>query len=188
MLLVLDNFLEESDPLLSEVQSDKFWEDPLKFTFLEKDREPLDLWQKLVTKIWAQPYVQKFLPNEYDGTEYWTNIISTEEKDLRLLPWHIDKDEYINSIHINAGNDEGFVTPYIGSVYYAHKSLPIDGYLEISRGKELGDIERIQPVPNRLVIFDSSVLHRVLPVESGIRRCFATNIWINKPSEENFTT
>jgi len=47
--------------------------------------------------------------------------------------------------------------------------------------------ERIKPVPNRLVIFNSGDIHRVTRVTKGLRRCFATNVWVDKPSNENFS-
>lgn len=180
MLLVIDNFLDQEDDLLFDIQHDRFWTEQLTFKFMDKDSEPVGVWQKMADKIWSHVSEYGVLPDDYAGVEYWNNIMSIPGK-KQDLPWHFDKDE-----HLFAGGKGELRTPYIGSVYYAHKHLPKEGYLEIKRGDNDIDVERIQPVPNRLVIFDSGTVHRVTHIKRGLRRCFATNIWIDKPSEENF--
>jgi len=195
VLLVIDNFLKEDDILLEDIRNDDLWDSPLTFKFMDKNIKSLNTWQDLVHRIWDHPCVKNFLPDEYAGTEYWSNILSIPGP-KQDLPWHFDKDEHLNTEFIenektpgySLSTPEGIVTPYIGSVYYAHKALPTEGYLEIRRGQSDTAIERIQPVPNRLVIFDSGTLHRVTHITSGVRRCFATNIWIDKPRDENFLT
>lgn len=51
--------------------------------------------------------------------------------------------------------------------------------------KELGfrrdHIERIQPIENRLVVFDPSKWHRVSKVFKGRRKAFLSNVWLTKP-------
>ena len=181
MLLVIDNFLKDNDSLLADIQHDRFWGDTLPYHFMNKGSAPSNIWEHLATKIWQ--YVgdnHLKLPEQYDGIEYWNNIMSVPGR-RQDLPWHFDKDEFL----YDRGNGE-LTTPHIGSVYYAHKDLPTEGYLEIKRGELEVDVERIQPVPNRLIIFDSGTVHRVTHVTEGMRRCFATNLWINKPCEENF--
>ena len=39
------------------------------------------------------------------------------------------------------------------------------------------DIERIQPVYNRIVVFDVSKTHRVAPILSGTRYGLQVNLW-----------
>ena len=180
MLLVIDNFLDQEDNLLYDIQHDRYWLESLPYKFMDKDSDNrVDVWQKMATKIWSHVSRYGVLPEEYAGVEYWNNIMSIPGN-RQDLPWHFDKDEHLYN---TAGE---LKTPYIGSVYYAHKFLPSEGYLEIKRGENMCDVERIQPVPNRLVIFDSGTVHRVTHITSGMRRCFATNIWIDKPCEENF--
>jgi hypothetical protein len=182
MLIVIDNFLDKDDYLLYEIQNNKYWTNPLSYRFMYKDSSPTSVWERLSKKIWDSVTSYGVLPSDYTGIEYWNNIMSIPG-DKQDLPWHFDKDEHLCN-HISGE----IKTPFVGSVYYAHKEIPSEGYLEIKRGEGLTDVERIQPVPNRLVIFDSGILHRVTPITSGIRRCFATNIWIDKPRDENFLT
>ena len=181
MLLVIDNFLDQDDELLFDIQHDRYWWDPLPYQFMERDSTATNIWELMIERIWCDTEQYNVLPPQgYAGIEYWNNIMSVDGK-KQDLPWHFDKDEHLYN---NTGELQ---TPYVGSVYYAHKTLPSEGYLEIKRGEGDMEFERIQPVPNRLVIFDSGTIHRVTPVTGGgVRRCFATNIWVNKPSEENF--
>ena len=57
------------------------------------------------------------------------------------------------------------------------------GSLIIHAGDEY---EKILPVPNRLVIFQSNASHHVEDVTGGIRRGLTINIWKDKPLEQNF--
>lgn len=179
-MLVIDNFLDEGDPLLSEMRNDMHWQSALCYSFIDRETEAVSHWQKMVRRIWSIVSSIEDVPEDYAGVEYWSNIMSMDGP-RQDLPWHFDKDE-----HLFSKGDGKLVRPYIGSVYYAHTEIPEEGYLEIRRGNNENDVERIQPVPNRLIIFDSGTVHRVTPITSGIRRCFATNVWINKPCEENF--
>lgn len=180
MLLVIDNFLKSDDPMLSAIQSDHLWEyNRAKFTFMESHQPAGNIWERMAKKIWESVSPHGVLPPQYAGIEYWANEYSMEG-DRQHLGWHSDKDEHLfDTTRITK-------SPYVGSVYYCHRTLPADSYLEIRRGEGDNNIERVQPVPNRLVIFNSSVQHCVTPITAGLRRGFATNIWIDKPSEENF--
>ena len=177
MLIVIDNFLPEDSVALVTMQDDALWKKPLPYSWIGKDEPATDVWQQMCAHIWGSATPLGAVPAEFGGVEYWSGILEAGGK-KKDLPWHYDKDE-----HLYSGGTGELKTPFIGSVYYAHKEIPDGGFLEINRE---GDIERIQPKPNRLIIFDSATVHQVVPVTSGIRRTFATNIWIDKPSEENF--
>jgi len=107
-------------------------------------------------------------PGEY---EYWVNVIAKDG----ILEWHKDKDEFL------ARNDK-YVYPTIGAVWYGHPSISNieGGYLEFKRKNN--EIERIEPVYNRLVVFDSSKFHRVAPVIEGTRIALSFCMW-----EKNIT-
>ena len=54
------------------------------------------------------------------------------------------------------------------------------GYLEIERYN--GEVERIEPKFNRLVIFDAGgSRHRVTQVSNGVRYAIAINLWQTTP-------
>jgi len=176
MLIVIDNFLPEDSVALETIQSDALWKKTLPYSWLGKDDPAQNVWQQMCAHIWGSVAPLGATPSDFAGVEYWTGILKARGK-KKDLPWHYDKDEHLFS------STKDLKTPFIGSVYYAHKEIPDGGFLEIDRE---GDVERIQPQPNRLIIFDSATVHRVVPITSGTRRTFATNIWIDKPNEENF--
>ena len=155
-MIIIDDFLPKDSLALQTITDDSLWETCLPYKWISKFG---------------------ILPDKFAGVEYWSNAMALGGSKTDL-PWHYDKDEQL----YNGGKGE-LKTPFIGSVYYAHKEIPDGGFLEIDRE---GDVERIQPVPNRLIIFDSATVHRVVPITSGLRRTFATNVWIDKPKEENF--
>lgn len=180
-MIIIDDFLPKDSLALETITDDSLWQNHLGYKWIGRDDPAKDVWQQMAVHIWGE--VSKFgiLPDKFDGVEYWTNpiVFGSAKEDL---PWHYDKDEYLYNF-ANGGETKELKTPYIGSVYYAHKEIPDGGFLEIDHE---GDFERIQPVPNRLIIFDSAKYHRVVPITSGLRRTFATNVWIDKPREENF--
>ena len=179
VLIVIDNFLDANSDLYREITEDDNWGKFSSFRgWLERDATPDDIWGVLSNRIWK--FASELLPSEFEGIEYWRGEIHPGES----LNWHNDDDQ---SLYDKTGESS---FPEIGSIYYAHKTPVSEGFLEIQREYDdvfnIGGMERIQPVPNRLVIFDSKVLHRVSPVVQGVRRHFTTNIWKKKPIEENF--
>lgn len=184
MLIVIDNFLDTSSCLYKKITHDDSWNVPvIDYGWLDRGATPTDRWSALADKIWR--FASELLPSDFEGTEYWGQELG-QDVSLNQMGWHQDKDQYL---YDSTGGEE-VVHPEIGSIYYAHKTPIAEGFLEIQRESEnvwdVGGMERIQPIPNRLIIFDSSVFHRVSPVLSGVRRHFATNIWKKKPTEENF--
>jgi len=179
VLVVIDNFLDTNSDLYREITEDDYWGKFKSFHgWLERDATPDDIWGVLSNRIWK--FGSQLLPSEFEGIEYWGGEIHPGEG----LDWHNDDDQ---SLYDKTGESS---FPEIGSIYYAHKTPISEGFLEIQREYDdvfnIGGMERIQPVPNRLVIFDSKVFHRVSPVVQGVRRHFTTNIWLKKPDLDNF--
>ena len=171
-MIIVDNFLKE-DYALTALRSEELWENQINYQWNDKTQtnNPIEVFCKFV---W-----ETFFLNEYekvDGFEYWTNILSSDG--VPDLGWHFDKDEHLfeKSNELNC--------PNLGFVYYVHKDCPEGGYLEIKH--EDDEVERIKPIPNRLVIFNPSYLHRVTDVTKNTRLTLACNLWLKKPSEENF--
>ena len=167
-MIIIDNYL--SGELLNKIRNDDLWEDNLPSKWLDSYSKPVDVYSLLANKIW---YETVNLNTSFAGYEYWTQVVNNRD-----VPWHQDKDEH------HYGLTREVKTPFIGSIYYAHSHPVEGGFLEIERGND--ELERIQPVPNRLVIFDSSSFHRVAPTTKGTRRSLLVNIWLQKPMEENF--
>ena len=169
-MIIIDNYIPQG-VLLEQIQQDTLWEDNLPYHWSNRDQEAVSIWQTIASLTWKQ-----FFPSlEYAGYEYWSNSFRADA--TNKLDWHYDKDEHLY------GTTQQITTPIMGMVYYAHTQLPQGGYLEIDHN---GELERIQPVPNRLIIFNPSIAHRVCPITTGVRRTFASNVWTTKPSGENF--
>ena len=139
------------------------------------------------------------------GFEYWTHIhankqtIILNDEEINLdnnLEWHTNKDEWL---HYNTNK---FKYPIFSSVFWPIETEVEGGYLEISSVKQMDrqiktrrnmcgeckkeihkfEVERIKPVYNRLVIFDSSYWHKVDTVKKGIRWTFVIDGWDKKVS------
>lgn len=173
-MIILDNFLPDG-PLKGQLFEDFNWNKSQPYRWLDSNRNPSSIWEMLAHEVWNGIFKQTETV-EAAGFEYWTNSLDASGRND--LDWHYDKDE-----HLWATTDQ-VVSPYKGMVYYAHREIPVGGFLEIDRGN--GEVERIEPVPNRLIIFDPSIRHRVTKIESGVRRTFASNLWLTKPMSENF--
>ena len=104
-------------------------------------------------------------------------------------------------VFISNKEDKKLVHPIISFVYWPINDHFEGGYLEISSIKQSeinldifnspdsilsfvskfkNDYERIEAKYNRLVIFDSSYIHRVTEVTQGIRWTFTFDIWNKK--------
>ena len=114
--------------------------------------------------------------NPHQGYEYWLNTTIIGEG----MPVHFDKDE------IHMLNTQELRTPMLGMIYYAHTEIPEGGELIIHAYENKH--EKILPVPNRLVVFNSSQRHEVTRVLSGLRRSVAINIWDRPPLTNEYLT
>lgn len=148
--------------------------------------------ERVVQYIWGEhcPFAAAAgFPNSVAGFEYWTlahqanpepslptripavGNNSTSNGHDRLSQ-HRDRDE---SLFARTGE---LRHPRVGAVYYPINHHIEGGYLKIyTRDTEGGPFELIEPHYNRLVIFDSSVLHEVTPVTAGRRYALAINVW-----------
>ena len=177
----------------------------MRVQWLSVNSKPKTIKEKLVDYILKE---SGFLTEDIKGIEHWTHLMSPKDtitigdKKIKVgtyLEWHTNKDEILNEV------DKYLIHPVASFIYF-----PIDedfegGYLEISSLKESdlnpeivksnddmlsfvskfkSDYERIKAKYNRLIIFDSSHLHRVTQVTKGVRWSFTFDIWNNKTKEE----
>lgn len=169
-MIVVDNFIR--DVFFREnLMDDRHWQQNAPYTWYDRDTDQKDIWIKLARTIWKFNSQFQNL-GDYEGYEMWTQCINQRE-----LEWHRDKDEYKNKHHSEV------VTPLMGSIWYAHTDNIIGGNLQI---RSDSGIQTIQPVSNRLVIFDVSQWHRVSYTNSGNRRSVMSNVWNCKPDDRNF--
>ena len=165
-MIIIDDFVKSKE-VLDVFSNDDLWNtirkngvrswngrDDLKNTALESL-----IWNIKNTFWELEPY-EKF--------EYWVNITWNGKN----LDWHQDKDEYLSSRH------NKLVFPKAGAVWYGQPHTVEGGYLEIlNQENSTTEVERIQPVYNRVVVFDVSKFHRVSPVKSGTRYGLQVNLW-----------
>ena len=173
-MIVIDNFLQPEVFML--LQNEKYWEKPLPLNFIAREKDNFDnVYLSIVKHGWSaasklDPTIKRSY-EERKGIELWTHLLGPNEKD-NGLDWHIDKDE---KLYEETGKIK---TPLYGSIFYCHQEINlIDdmGMLELGTPPE---IERIKPLPNRLVIFKSNTPHRVTPgTQSSPRRSIISNLW-----------
>eukprot|EP00977_Amphora_coffeiformis_P011607 scaffold2782_cov182-Amphora_coffeaeformis.AAC.37 len=152
-------------------QADSFW--------MDAHQRPQNVWEELALEIWASREISQ----KAVGYEYWCNELEPDYP----LTWHIDKDEILFK------NKDILSTPTLGAVYYGYPHVVQGGYLEILKPTGIdpiyvhpenagGQVERIYPEYNRLVILNVSGWHRVSPISFGQRYALAVNLWHTRPT------
>jgi len=165
-MIIEDNFIKSLE-LLTDLRAEAYVLHKRDTFWKNLDDEPVNTTERLCQTVFSN-----FCKNEkFAGFEYWVNHLSPNDGDY--LGWHVDKDEHLFE------KEEKMVNPVMGMVLYLHQTEPEGGVLEIDR------VERLRAVPNRIIIFDPSVPHRVTPTKAP-RITLAANLWKEAPSEENF--
>ncbi len=173
-MLVCDGFLKDpqllgqlrDEHMLKSVPAYNWWDG----WWRSSPANPLEL---TIQRVWQGQIAEA----EVAGFEYWFNNLSVG----RSLKWHRDCDEALRA------REGRYITPMIGNVYYVIVKDVVGGLLELSNNSSLLDVEtseleRIQPVENRLVVFDPSFWHRVTRLARGRRIAFQVNLWSEKPT------
>ena len=176
-MLVIDNFLEKN--ILAYLNNKPLWDkldsvettmyDPQKYVFGVREH---NVWEDLADIVYEQVFCRETPNEQYSNNlslEYWCNILNPGNE----LDWHQDKDEKRYE-----KNPLDIVCPKAGAVIYAYPHTVNGGYLEIEHMSTHSiEVERIEPVYNRLVLFDVSKEHRVSKIWSGDRYGFQVNLW-----------
>ena len=170
-----DNFLDSNSSLLKDLEDTKLWEElddiqPPQTTRWWDGTGKIDsVWKELISKIWLTDTNRI----SFKCFEYWVNITDPRNS----LDWHQDKDEFE---YEESGK---VVCPSTSTVFYGYPHKVKGGYLEINEvGKDNHvEIERINPIYNRIVVFNPSRVHRVSKIYSGKRYGFQVNIWDEIP-------
>lgn len=187
-MIVIDNFIHDTS-LLNELASETLkW--PIQYHWADFDFEATDTYLKTVEYIWRK--FPQVTVEGVEGFEYWTGIYSEgDRKEVKQnneffhLNIHFDKDETL------CARTGEIKTPLISTVFYPCKENDdvIGGELKIwetnNQEPNFEIFEMIRPKFNRLVIFDSSMIHAVALVKKGIRKAIAINLWGEKPETFN---
>ena len=174
-MIIFDDFLPDST-LKTALADDEWWRRhkngvPITWTFKNKPiKNPIE---HLCDLVWTQV---AGITTILCGWEYWGHNLNAQN--VTGLPFHYDTN--IKEL-VPVGEEERRISngtaehAYKGFIYYCHTELPEGGYLELEHKDK--QIERIQSVPNRLIIFDTSLKHRVTAVTAGVRRSIVSNAW-----------
>jgi len=148
-------------------------------------QEPRNIIEILIQKLW-QDYIN--VDECIDGGfEYWARTIQNGG----ALEWHQDTGEYYYL-------DKNYWCSDQSLLFYPKVSDDcIGGFLELapyairgtlensqsaSRVIDTNQVERIKPVTDRMILFDSAQLHRVTPVYQGVRYNLAVSLWKKSPA------
>ena len=185
-MLVIDNFLGKKE--LDILRNDKYWQKPVGGKFVIQDYWNLASdniifmhtsklmfeWGCLKDPLLKQAYALG------TGIEYWTHIFPYTKLNDRGQPletrkgldWHVDKDELLYK------GTKKIINPLAVAVLYVHDDEDLDtmGHLELEYKKDY--IQEIDPVPNRLIIFDGTKKHRVTEgTNINKRKSVIANLW-----------
>jgi|14BtaG_2_1085337.scaffolds.fasta_scaffold34173_2 hypothetical protein len=173
-MIVFDDFLPNCKLRLDLT---KFFVKTIPITWTNRNNNPSNPIEHLCQIVWNDVVNIK---QDIDGWEYWAHHLTSDT--VKNLDFHFDTDL---DCKVSSVKEEEMIrnnecrTADQGFIYYSHQSLPKGGYLEIKRNNN--EIERIEPVPNRLIVMDVSKQHRVTDVKGGVRKSIVSNAWSLKP-------
>jgi hypothetical protein len=167
-ILIIENYL--SCPKLLKRLDDAEWEETMSFLLYKTDmciysakqdsKNPfIEFTEHFINDDTFSKYVY---PNK--KIEYWVNVFPAFNMEQKGLDWHKDYE----------WNGDQNVHPYIGAIWYGKQDNLSGGILEIDTGS---GIKTILPKYNNLVVFDTSIKHRVTPVEQGLRKSMVVSIY-----------
>lgn len=167
-MLLIDDFLPEGD-LKYRLSNPSLWIKNKDWQWQDIDASEVNVFEEFLSYAWKEIYWNHM--DGITGWEYWTQCI---EQGIQLN-FHVDD----NSLDPDDLKGQPHKLSKFGLSYYAQKEIPNGGYLMIQRDN--GEVERIQPKPNRLVIFDSATPHAVSVINEGYRSSLVSVAWDEKP-------
>ena len=177
-MIIIDDFV--SDPVTRKhLQSDEPWKKQMRFNWKDRDSKSENVFEELCHEVWTNVHQPDDDVKDH-GWEYWSHILNPQG--INSVPLHIDTDG-LGSMEIWEEKkliEEGVTkATKHGFIYYCHQEKPDGGRLEVKNDD--GEVTQVDPIPNRLVIFDPSREHQVTQVTSGERRSFMSNLWPETP-------
>jgi len=173
-MLVYDGFLKDAR-LLEVLRDENMWGKVPAYSWWNGwwRSPPSNPLEETIQRVWQGQIAE----TEIAGFEYWFNALT----DRKGLNWHRDCDEVLRR------REGRYVCPTLGNVLYVIVEDVVGGFMELSDRTSLielesSELERIQPVENRLVVFNPSFWHRVSRLASGKRLALQVNLWTEKPN------
>lgn len=162
---IVDNFLD--DNYLEELNDDNLWDLLLKqdMKWVSLHNRPTNIFERIIYKEYRKTFIDTF--HRYAGYEYWRVKISSNS--TNHLPLHQDLD-------IDLFETTGVKKPAsLSTVFYGYPHYVEGGNLLFE------DMSQYEPKYNRLIHFNSTIKHEVLPVTVGERYALSVNFWEEKP-------
>lgn len=196
MLKVLDNHID--DRIRSElVHSDEY--ESLKTPNVSTDKDgnviqegyyfwkmsefnqPSNSIEKTLHAIWKD----MIDPSEYaeGGIEYWAIKMNGESSGI----WHLDLIEQEQQQGYEPGDKTIVYYPWVQCdggflELMINENSPSKGEMyNMLRAMDSNKLERIQPITNRAVFFNSNRIHRMSKMYSGTREMLASTVWKKIP-------
>ena len=178
MYKIIDNFLTD-EKVVHSINYSKFWEDKsfyfrkADFTGFEKVNSKESIGSYIVERMLEEPEIVETYPcySAY-GYEYWPTVL------LPGMDTHKQEDGAVYSLDIHSDydvvkyNETGELSyPLFGAILYFGNEDVEGGLLKVEN-------KEIEPIHNRLVVFDSAQPHGVTEVTQGIRKSIAINFWL----------
>lgn len=184
MLKIFDNHIREKfrDELVHDKEYLEYPHKKYSFWDMSSFKNPKSKIEMALHQIWKDLIKPEDFPE--GGIEYWINK-SNGHADNR---WHLDV--------IEAETQSEYNSAHLTVAYYPYVNC-LGGFLEIIDNKkskskdhfnetlrlldESTQVERIKPVTNRAVFYNSHRIHRVAKIFNGQRDCLASSVWTKKP-------
>ena len=185
-MIVIENYLAPDQ--LRAIRKDQYWQEPLAGRYVIQD-----FWNLAADNLIFHHFAQEmFLMGGQrdpllgravqiaDGIEWWTHKFPNTYPNghqRKGLDWHFDKNEGLwESSRI-------LEKPLAVAVLYIHEEEDLEemGKLEIKFGSHQQHIQEVDPKPNRCVIFDGTLEHRVTEGSNRApRKSLAANLWATR--------
>ena len=171
-MIIIDNYIKDQD-ILDRLNNPEPWKllnqdnkRQIINNYYYNPGEPSNVWEEVINLVYEDDRLG-LRDYELERFEYWGNVITENN----TLDWHQDKVEELFPRVTKLCK--------VGVVLYCYPHKVWGGSLEIQNDYDLHqEIDRIECVYNRLVLFDSgNKFHRVAPVLAGTRYGFQINLW-----------
>jgi hypothetical protein len=187
-MLIFDNFITDTK-VLKGITNSPFWERKSFYwndALFNKDKERTNgIGEFLVEQMLAHPIISKEYPfDRAAGFEYWPTV-TTKNSISEDCDYSLDVHTDFDILRYETTGE--VVHPLFGAIIYFGNQDVEGGTLRSWEEDDDEICKLVEPVNNRIVVFQSDKPHGVTSVTSGIRKSIAINFWedpVMLPNEE----